>query len=283
MRTPSSIGVTVKKGDERGYQLARRMLEFIERVLGFTALLDVELAYDVGWDKTFVVGEDHVDALVVIGGDGTLFRTLHRLGWRCDTPVLTVKLGRRAFLLDIAQEEALERLKDFAAGRYRIEEYIRLEVTWGEDRRAPPVLNDVVLSSWGTPKAKVVGLSVYVDDEHLYSFKGDGLIVATPIGSTAYTLSAGGPIVDTKVGALVITPIAPLQFYAKPVVASSSSIVKVRVAEDSGPVAVVVDGQPLEALGPGEEVTARSSQCTAKIVRFRRLSVYERLRQGCRE
>ena len=272
------IGVVPKRGSVHAAAIARELLVFGEE-LGVEMVVSREVADEVRWDKTFVVGVDDVDYIVVVGGDGTLLRLLHRLG-DSDTPVMTVRMGRRGFLLDVPPFEAKARLRDLVEGRFVVEEYMRISARIeGRGLELPPALNDVVVSSWGPTKTKVVRLVVYRDDDPVYSVEGDGVVIATPVGSTAYSLAAGGPIVDSGLEAILVTPLAPMQPALRPVVLSADSVVRVRVGSDSGPAACVVDGQVVEVLRPGDIVAVSKASKPARIVRFTRTPTYARLRQ----
>ncbi len=272
------VGIVVKKGSPESAKLARELLEYGSRELGLEMLLDCEASSEVLWRDVFRLGVDSVDAVIVIGGDGTLLRTLHRLGDK-QVPIMTVRMGRRGFLLDVPPFEAVSRLRDLAEGRFSVVEYMRLRATISSNGISmPPALNDVVIQSWGPSKTKVTRLVVYVDEDILYSIDGDGVIVATPIGSSAYALAAGGPVVDVNLESIVVVPLAAMQFNAKPVVLSPSRKVMVRVASGSGPAACVVDGQSVELLRPGDVVTIEKASTPAKIIRFAKVNAYDRLR-----
>jgi len=273
-----TVGVVVKKGSEQGYALARDLLLYGVEELGLDMVVDEEVADGVSWSKTFRVGVDPVDVIVVIGGDGTLFRTLHKLG-EMQIPIMTVRMGRRGFLLDVPPFEARDRLRDLVEKRFRIVEYMRLKAEIeGREYALPLALNDIVVQSWGPSKTKVVRMVVYVEDDILYAVDGDGVILSTPLGSSAYALAAGGPIVDSELESLVVVPLAPLQFNAKPIVLSPDKTVRVRIAMGSGPAACIVDGQSIELLKPGDIVVVRRAKSSAKIIRFSRINTYARLR-----
>ncbi len=272
------IGVVVKKGSVEGAKLAKELLEYGSNELGVEMLLDCESSGDVLWDSVFRLGVDPVDVVIVIGGDGTLLRTLHRLG-DSQVPIMTIRMGRRGFLLDVPPFEALDKLRSLVEGKFEVVSYTRLRATLMDTGIVlPPALNDVVVQSWGPSKTKVTRLVVYVDEDILYSVDGDGIIVATPIGSSAYALAAGGPVVDTDLDAIVVVPLAAMQFNAKPVVLSCSRKIIVRIAGGSGPAACVVDGQSIELLRPGDRVLIERAPTPAKIIRFSRVNSYDRLR-----
>ncbi|MEM3967022.1 MAG: NAD(+)/NADH kinase [Ignisphaera sp.] len=273
------VGIVVKKGSSQGYEIAHRLLSYGSSVLGLDMHIDEEALPDIKWDRMFKVGIDPVDLVVVIGGDGTFLRTFHRLGL-LDIPIMGVRLGRRGFLLDIKPDEALDRLRDAVEGRFRLVEYMRLEVSLDTSSTSIPLaLNDVVIAGWRYTRAKVVSLSIYVNGEYIYGIDGDGVIVATPLGSSAYALSAGGPIIDVDLESIIIVPLAPIQFNAKPIVLPPSKVVEVRTSGDSDPIACIVDGQSIEVVEPGRSIVVRRSARSAKVLRFHRVNTYARLHE----
>ncbi|MCS7111106.1 MAG: NAD(+)/NADH kinase [Sulfolobales archaeon] len=273
------VGIVVKKGSSQGYEIAEKLLSYGSRVLNLDVYIDDEVLSDIKWDRVFRVGVDPVDLIVVIGGDGTFLRTFHRIGTQ-DTPIMGVRIGRRGFLLDVRPDEAADRLRDAVEGRCRLIEYMRLEVSLDSSKKSMPLaLNDVVVAGWRYTRAKVISFSVRIENEHIYSVDGDGVIVATPLGSSAYALSAGGPIIDVDLESIVIVPLAPIQFNAKPIVTPSSKLVEVLISSDSGPVACIVDGQSIEVVEPGGSILVRKSTSRARVLRFRKVNTYARLHE----
>ena len=216
-----------------------------------------------------------LDLLAIIGGDGTLLRTLHKFR-RNPPPILAIRYGKRGFLLDIGPNEIHDRLVDLLKDRYFTIDYIRLEATVENYAINPPfALNEVAilhLEPW-----KMIRLNVCKDNVHIFDVNCDGLIVSTPAGSTAYSLSVGGPIVEHSVKALIITPIAPQQLDRRPIVVEDTSIVTVKVEENSPSACLVIDGVNIAELKPGSIVKVRKAQSTVKIIRFRKEWFYERL------
>ena len=216
------------------------------------------------------IGSAPLDALVTLGGDGTLLRGA-RLLKGAPVPVLGLNLGRVGFLTAAGKdgiEEALDRL---ASGHYVTEERGTLQAAIvparGEPSELPIALNDVTIHKGGV--ARLTSLNVRVNDQEVGNYSADGLIIATPTGSTAYSLSAGGPIVVPGVNALVITPIAAHTLAVRPVVIPADahiSIVGIRPwAED---LLVSVDGQQAMMLGADDRVDLESGRSPVLLVRF---------------
>ncbi|HIE54836.1 MAG TPA: NAD(+)/NADH kinase, partial [Chromatiaceae bacterium] len=188
-----NIGLVIKKGSSIAKSLAIEVIDFFRKnnhEIFFEESLKGEFQ-----GRYFSLEQPDVDYLVVIGGDGTLFRTLHKLR-NLNIPILTIKAGRKGFILDIEPYEVKERLKDFLQGNYFIKEYFRLNISINGEQKVPPAANDVIIATTGRYRTKVGRLIVLRDTYPIYCIDGDGVIVATPLGSTAYSLSAGGPVLD---------------------------------------------------------------------------------------
>lgn len=224
----------------------------------------------------FSLRRPEVDVISVIGGDGTLLRTLHRLQ-DSRVPIMTIRMGRRGFLLDVTPIEVPHRVRDLFEGRYSVVEYLRLKASTGSGE-LPPALNEVVVHLARLERSKVVRLKIFKDDKMLFYMEGDGAIIATPVGSTGYSLSAGGPVLDHALEGFVITPLAPVQTWLRPLVVDASSSIAVAVAEDSIESVAVADGQASLKLSPGDRIVIRAHEEPARIIRFHDISlIYDRL------
>jgi len=224
----------------------------------------------------FSLSNPAVDIIAVIGGDGTLLRVLHTLR-DPRIPIMAIRMGRRGFLLDVTPLEISERIGDLIEGRYKIVSYLRLRAA-SEVGELPPALNEIAVVSIGTGRSKVVRLKVYKDDKFLYYMEGDGIIVATPVGSTAYSMAAGGPILDHELRAFVITPLAPVNIWIRPMVINAGSTIKIILAEDSAEAYAIADGQESIKLNPQSSITITVHNEPARIIRFHDISnVYERI------
>jgi len=271
-----SYGVVVKPGSVIAERVALRVVRTLER-LGITPYVDEDarrsyrsLAGLPGFDPS----RDVVSRLIVVGGDGTLLRTLMLLPDPSKTIIMTVRAGKKGFLLDVESYEVEERVEDFVAGKFKLVEYPRLSVSAGEGRSGC-VLNDAALVM---DKAKLVRLSVYLRGERIMGLDGDGLIVSTTVGSTAYSLSAGGPIVDPALNVILLTPLNPVQLYLRPIVLPPDQRLEVEVRNNSNPLYLVLDGQLTYRLEPGDVVAVEECPVRARIARFKHWeNYYERL------
>jgi len=274
------LGIVPKLNSPEALQLAKLVLKSAESK-GLTAFLDARAKDLVSWDKFFHIGKDDVDIVVVIGGDGTVLSTLHLLR-DSEVPVATIRYGRRGFLCDVPPYEYSEMVSRIASGDYKLVEYMRLKAEVRGVGATPPALNEIAVVSSGSGRAKVIRLYVHKDDEEVYRrLVGDGVIVATPVGSTAYSLAAGGPVVDPTMRALIVTPLASITLCTRPVILPPNTEVKVTVAKDSPEALLIVDGTFSMTLKPKDSVTIREYHKPAKFARFYVGDYYVRIFERC--
>ncbi|HXX91019.1 MAG TPA: NAD(+)/NADH kinase [Acidimicrobiales bacterium] len=229
-------------------------------------------AVTVVGDAALDLAEPAPDLAVSLGGDGTMLRTV-ALATPRGVPVLGVNLGRLGYLTEVEPpglERALER---FVAGDYQIEERMTLEVTvtrGSEERpatarRSYVALNEAVVEK--TVPGHTVRLAAAIAGRPFVTYAADGLLVATPTGSTAYNLSARGPIVSPRLRAIVVTPISPHMLFDRPLVLEPEEWIRLEVAPPRAGV-LVVDGQTIAELEPGDAVEARAGAVAARVVTF---------------
>ena len=221
-----------------------------------------------------------LDALVTLGGDGTLLRGARLLAGK-ETPILGVNLGRVGFLTSAARESFASAMEALAAGRYAIErrQALRAVISGadGSERSLTHALNDVVVHKGGV--ARVVRLRVLIGNEEVGPYSADGIVVATPTGSTAYSLSAGGPIVVPGVEALIVTPICAHTLAVRPLVIPSSSEVTLEpIAPWADDLLVSFDGQVGTTLIAGDKVHIRRADHRVLLVRLEGDSFFELMR-----
>lgn len=231
-------------------------------------------------DKPALVAS--VDLLVVLGGDGTLLSVADCAGaCGADVPILGVNFGSLGFLTEATLPELYPSLEAALGGAARVETRMMLRATTVRGGAALPdhlALNDVVITK--AARARMTDLSVFVGDEFVTRVKADGLIVATPTGSTAYNLAAGGPIVQPVVDAIVLTPIAPHMLTNRPIVIPASSVVRVQpMMAERDELYVTFDGQAGYQLEAGDEVRIRCAERRVRLIRPSSRSYFEVLRQ----
>ena len=219
------------------------------------------------------------DVLVCFGGDGTILHAAHEANAR-GIPVLGVNLGSIGFMAELEHNE-LSLLSRLAGGRFGVERRMMLDVTVRREGRpvfTESALNDAVVTKGAV--ARVLDLEVTGDRVVISSFSGDGLVVATPTGSTAYSMAAGGPIVEPTAQNIIISPICAHSLHAKPFVLDSARTVGVRVAPGSKKTAYLsVDGGRAFRIQPGDWVECRRSRQVTRLVKLTGRSFYERINQ----
>lgn len=222
-----------------------------------------------------------LEALITFGGDGTLLRGARLLGGR-ETPILGVNLGRVGFLTTATRESLDAALESLVTGKFLIERRQTLRAVIrdaeGETRASQMAMNDVAVHKGGV--ARVIRVNVFIQGDNVGPFSADGIIVATPTGSTAYSLSAGGPIVVPDVEAIIVTPIAAHTLAARPLVVSATyRIVIEPIAGWSDEPLVSFDGQTGATLAPGESVDVCRADHRVCLVRLPGDGFFGRMRQ----
>ena len=218
------------------------------------------------------------DLVLAAGGDGTILRVLS-IASPARIPVLGLNLGRLAFLAEVDAGDVAEALAQIERGRYEIEERLALDCRWRNDQCDVGVLafNDVVLLR--SPGHGEAALAVSVGGQLFARFAADGVIAATPTGSTAYTLSAGGPIVSPLTEAILLTPIAPHGLFSRTLAIAASEQLQIDVLPSGGTVVVESDGTRQTELEPGATVTVAASDTRGLLVRLGSPTFYARARR----
>ncbi|HJZ83498.1 MAG TPA: NAD(+)/NADH kinase [Pyrinomonadaceae bacterium] len=207
-----------------------------------------------------------VDLMLVLGGDGTMIATGRMIG-DTQVPVVGVNYGGLGYLAEFPLEELFPSLESILAGQYKIQQRLMLSVElWRGDQLVTRnrVLNDVVVNK--SALARIIEIEAYLNDGFVNLFRADGLIVATPTGSTAYNLSAGGPIIFPSMNAVVITPICPFTLSNRPIVVPDDSVIEVRLVTKDEEVALTLDGQVCFPLEAGDRAVIRKSHAAFNLV-----------------
>jgi NAD+ kinase len=235
---------------------------------GLEVYLEKRIAAKVGenWGLERQELAPRVDMMVVFGGDGTLLMAARSLR-EYDVPILGVNLGSFGYLTVVNLNEMFSALEMILKGEYRIENRMMLDalVSRGEEPVSEhTVLNDVVINQGNL--CRLVELETFVDDRYLTTFKADGLIISTPTGSTAYSLSAGGPIVFPQLGSIVINPICPHTLTNRPVILPGTATIKVATWTEQGGATLTLDGQISFVMNRGDIVTVKKSKYCTKLI-----------------
>lgn len=240
---------------------------------GFEVCIESETAIAIGSkSSSFDLGEMNVDFMIVVGGDGSILRTAMLMREPL-TPILGVNLGTRGFLTEVYPSEVSFALDKIKKGDYRAEECYKLSSKIkGADESLPDAINEVLVAS--SLPSKVIDMNVKVEDENVVNIQADGFIVATPIGSTAYSLSAGGSILAPDLSAMILTAICPDSYFHS-IVVPSSCRVKIELVKPRVDALLIIDGRVHKALSPGSVVEIWRSTSKVRFIRFR--SFYNRL------
>jgi NAD+ kinase len=267
----------------RGYadlpHIMRTLLDLSPR-LGFSLAFEPELCDFAPEGVQRLTESTPLDALLTLGGDGTLLRGARLVGER-QVPILGVNLGRLGFLTSCGPNELDDALHRLAKGDYYAEPRMALHSSavdpTGKARMHWRSLNDVVLHKGGF--ARVVRFDVAIDGESIGAYGADGVVVSTPTGSTAYSLSAGGPVVVPTVESIVVTPVSPHTLAIRPLVLPPSAVVCVRGQDGPEELLVTVDGQVGTNFAAAESLVVRRAQRPVLVVRFPDATFFARLRR----
>jgi len=218
------------------------------------------------------------DLIISLGGDGTLLN-IAPLVERPDVPILGVNLGGLGFITEVAVDELESVLAKTLEGDYEVEKRMTLEVrvnTKNGKLRKFRVLNDAVIAKGA--RSRIIDLETYVGDDYLCTYRADGLIISTPTGSTAYSLAAGGPILEPALGAIILSPICPHTLTNRPIVVPNKSTIQVTLRSFGDTVILIPDGQPGVRLNNGDQVEARDFGLPVSLIKLPSRSYYEILR-----
>ena len=227
------------------------------------------------------------DIVVALGGDGTLLRAARAVGDR-KTPILGVNIGSLGFLTEVTASEVYRALEAFVSGSYRYEDRMNVDAVVlreGEEISRFTALNDMVINKGAL--SRVIGMKTAIDRDYLATYTADGLIVSTPTGSTAYSLSAGGPVVNPSMDAIIATPICPHTLAIRPVILAPAQRLSVELSADVSlhgepEVKLTVDGQVGFDLASGDTVVFSRSERRTRLVLSGDRSFYEVLRDKLR-
>jgi NAD+ kinase len=274
-----TIGISAKITSDEALQFAATVAGDL-RARDFTVCFDFATADKLN-DRGKCVAKSelgrHTDLLITFGGDGTLL-SVARHAPR-NVPILGVNMGTLGFLTEVRVEEFPEVIERVLAGDYESEERVALEVAVrgpGRDHRTYRVLNDATINK--SALARIIEMRVTVGGEFMSTFRADGLIIATPTGSTAYNLSAGGPIIYPTMGAVVLTPICPHMLTNRPVVLPDSLEIEIGISTPHQEIFLTLDGQEGLPIAQHDTVCIRKSPNSVTLVRTPKNSYFDVLR-----
>jgi len=221
----------------------------------------------------------NVDLIISLGGDGTLLRAA-RLAAAENIPVFGVNLGGLGFLTQIGIDDLEKSLEALFQKRYFLDERMMLSCIVKRAKKEIKkltALNDVVIGKGAF--ARMICLATYVNNDYVITYSADGLVVSTSTGSTAYSLSAGGPIVNPNINSIILTPICPHTLSARPLIISENDQVKIKLESSEEEVMITIDGQEGFVLESDDEVIVKKSNHKARLITFKEKSFYAVLRE----
>lgn len=271
-RTIKRVGIVVKQNHDEALKTAHQLTEWLEEH-------DID---PTGGPYSETHGEQRfdpeVDLVVVLGGDGTMISTARLVGKR-EPLVLGINYGSLGYLTEFRIEEMVPALEMVLAGEYEIDARVMLDarhVREGKELASGRVLNDVVINK--AALARIIEIEVHFNSAFVNSFRSDGLIVATPTGSTAYNLSAGGPIIYPSMNAIVVTPICPFTLTNRPIVIPDRAEIELRLLHENEGVVLTLDGQTGYTMKADDRVLICKSTTTFNLVRPANRNYFDVLR-----
>jgi len=279
-----TVGLAPNPKKKEAVQLAVELAEWLT-ARRIRALLVREVAGEAGKPE-LAADDDEIagaEVLFILGGDGTMLRW-NRLAAHRGTPMIGVNFGQYGFITEIHPKEAMAALARILDGDYAISERVVLRAVCSRHERIGEYFarNDAVVSKG--PVTRMLGLRTFVNGKFIVTYSADGIIVSTPTGSTAYSLSAGGPVVHPDVSVLIITPICPHTMNARSLVVPDTETVKIvgESSEDEVEMALTMDGQVMHRLAPGDAVEIGKAGFTARLIELDPYSFYNKLQNRLR-
>jgi NAD+ kinase len=254
----------VSRHEPESVQLVKMLINRLKaETKAVEIFVDQDIASQIGWMGTSVgeMEKRKVDFIVSVGGDGTILRTIHKMA--DPLPILGINMGTLGFLVDVEPRDAVATLEHLLSG-FEVDDRSRLEVLLN-GKRLLPATNEVVLMT--ASPAKMIEFEIMVDGSLMEDFRADGVIIATSTGSTAYAMSAGGPIVDPRVDAIVLVPMAPFKLSSRPWVIPGRSAIEVKLKLPMKEALVVVDGQSTTTISADDAVVICKAETPARFVK----------------
>ncbi len=278
-----TIGIIAKKGRPEARELSKKICSWcVERDLSVYIEKDLNIVTSQAQPADPLSLILSVEAVVVLGGDGTLL-SVARIPASEKVLIIPVNLGGLGFLTEIRAEEIFTLLEQIIAGRYTIDSRMLLEVVLfrnGVPHETHRILNDVVINKGAM--ARIIDLETTVNGLYLNTFKSDGLIICTPTGSTAYSLSAGGPIIYPSLRCISITPICPHTLTNRPIILPDDSVVQIRLKSEQEDVFLTMDGQIGIRLQKEDYIEVKKSGSSMSLVKSPFCDYFEVLKEKLR-
>jgi NAD+ kinase len=283
------VGVVVKPHQPDALKTICRLVEWLDThsitLVGTPDLEKERVEHETGCAVEAVANEElaeRVDLIIVLGGDGTMIATARMVG-DSEVPVLGVNYGSLGYLAEFRMEEMFPALESILEGSYQLDSRVMLAAELfrnGEQLMHTRVLNDVVINK--SALARIIEIEASLNNQFVNSFRADGLIVSTPTGSTAYNLSAGGPVIYPSMNAVVITPICPFTLSNRPIVVPDDAVIELHLKTPNEEVALTLDGQVGVPLEVEDRIVIRKSRTSFKLVQPMNRNYFDVLRDKLR-
>lgn len=253
---------------------------------GFSPVLEADIAAETGFPKFGRTESEllkEIDLVLVLGGDGSMLNAA-RMVYPRQIPLLGINLGHLGFLTMIESHHLDSALDDLEQGYFQFEDRAMLEAKIFRKGAAAGsfiALNDIVITK--NSFSRIIRLKTWIDDEYITTYPGDGLIIATATGSTAYSLSAGGPILDPRIKSILMTPICAHSLYARPMVLSEDACIKILAESSQAEVQLTTDGQVGANIQEDDEILVCKAKAVTRLLRFNSQGLYEALKSRLKE
>lgn len=264
MRLGLVVNPQIKDAVKKSYEVIEYLKE--QNELFITTELYEVIKDNIDIKNVTTAGLDEFDShrielLITIGGDGTILRALHK----CNVKIFGINAGVVGFLTEVHMNDAVPSLKRILNNEYTIDKRVKLE-TILNNNTLESATNETVIHTSEIAKMRLY--SIQVDGVKVQTIRADGIIIATPTGSTSYAMSAGGPILDPKLDAFIIVPIAPFKLSTRPLVVPSNSLISVKLMEPKRKSVLVIDGQVQYEITPNDIVQFTKAKQSAEFIRF---------------
>ncbi len=275
------VGLIVNKTKPKAWIIARQLIGSLEQ-RGISVMIDQVVAEQLGRSDLAINSDEipkYADMVFVLGGDGTLLGIAREYA-PYNIPILGINAGHMGFLAESEPEDLEYALDKIIAKEYYIEDRMMLEAK--VLRHDKVIKQFIALNDVGIAKgtfSRMIEVVMYLEDKFLGSFKGDGLILASPTGSTAYSLSAGGPIVTPDIDSILLTPICPHSLSMRPMVVSANTTIRTKINASHNDIGLTVDGQLGFKLEIDDSVTVKKSNYVTKLIRWNEHNFFEVVRR----
>jgi NAD+ kinase len=273
------FGLIANVRRERAAEAIASFLDWT-RQEGHEVVLADDLKESVGSGQQYIPASAlaaAVDMVVSMGGDGTFLAAARAVG-RESTPLMGINLGSLGFLTQFSESDLIQALESAAAGEYEVDErmLLKVHVEGKQQLESPFALNDVVVDNG--PIARLIDINLRVNNENIVTYKADGLVIATPTGSTAYSLAVGGPIMHPGMEAIIASPISSFSLNTRPMIFSSRDVLELTINSQHGVAGLTLDGQVMAPLIDTDIVTISKADFRLRLVTFPQHSFYKLLR-----